>query len=155
MTPNIAICTLICAAVLMVVLTVVDATILSDHNRFLKDFVNQELLAILGVILAITLASAASLHLEFNKIEERFGRAGLGKAREGVKSAAYCLIGLFLASVVLVVTKPLFGDDAEKTLSLINGAALFILLWNVLLLIELTQAAFSIQPRLPPPREGE
>jgi hypothetical protein len=36
---------------------------LSDDNTFLKNFVNQELLAVLGVIVTITLASAASLHL--------------------------------------------------------------------------------------------
>lgn len=44
---------------------------LSDRNDFLRDLSSRDILPVLGVILVITLASAAQLHLEFNKIEER------------------------------------------------------------------------------------
>ena len=48
----------------------------SDQNSFLRNFVTHEFLSLLGVILAITLASVANIHLEFNKIEERYQRVG-------------------------------------------------------------------------------
>jgi hypothetical protein len=108
-------------------------------------FVNQELLALLGIIMTITLASAASLHLEFNKIEERHNKRGLVETRRGVKQGAMCLIVLFTVSVFLVVIKPLV-HDSEIIQALFNGSAVFILLWNVLILLELTQLAFAIQP---------
>ncbi len=118
---------------------------ISDDNEFLHHFVNQELLALLGIIMTITLASAANLHLEFNKIEERHQKRELTNTRRKVKEAANCLIILFLVSVVVVVVKPLLNGN-EHVQALFNGAALLIVLWNVLILVELTQLTFAIQP---------
>jgi hypothetical protein len=53
-----------------------------DSNPFLKNFVNHELLNLLGVILAITLASVVNIHFEFNKIEERTKKKVLSSFRE-------------------------------------------------------------------------
>lgn len=123
--------------------------ILSDKNQFLKGFVTQEILAILAVIVSITLASTSSLHLELNKIEERHGIRGFVKTRGGVKQAAYFLIALLVAAVVLVVTKAAMADFLPETgEALLNGIALFILFWNVLILISITQAIFSIKPSI-------
>ena len=95
--------------------------------------------------MTITLASAANLHLEFNKIEERHQKRELTNTRRKVKEAANCLIILFLVSVVVVVVKPLLNGN-EHVQALFNGAALLIVLWNVLILVELTQLTFAIQP---------
>jgi hypothetical protein len=146
MTRSISWCLLICAFAIIVICAVVKPEILSDKNDFLHHFVNHELLALLGIIMTITLASAASLHLEFNKIEERAKKRGLVETRRGVKQAAYCLIILFVLSVTMVVVKPLVHGNDTMT-ALINGAAVFIVLWNALLLLELTQLAFAIQPQ--------
>jgi hypothetical protein len=51
------------------------------------------------------------------------------------------------ATEPLVVIKPL-GADQPIIASFLNGLALFILLWNVLLLIEITQTVFAVQPDL-------
>lgn len=66
MTRGIAICTLIAALAVVLVCTVYNPSYLSDQNEFLHHFVNHELLALLGIIMTITLASAASLHLLIN-----------------------------------------------------------------------------------------
>ncbi len=145
MTRTIAICALICAATLVVVIAACRPEWLSDTNDFLHNFVNHELLGLLGIIMTITLASAASLHLEFNKIEERFKQRGLKKTRHGVTQDAFCLIGLFFISVLIVVIKPIVGHG-EVAEAVFNGAALVILLWNILILVEITQLAFAIQP---------
>jgi len=121
----------------------------SDQNGFLQNFVNHEFLNLLGVILAITLASVANLHLEFNKIEEKHQREGLQRTRQSVKKSAYWLIGLFITGVVIVVIKPLLagGETAE---AVANMAALFIVLWQVLILVNLTQLVFAIPPDIRP-----
>ncbi len=79
---------------------------LSDENKFLKDFVNQNALQTLGFIVTITLASAASLHLELNKLEDNTGLAFV-RTRSSVRKSAYALLVLLAATVVLVVAKPL------------------------------------------------
>lgn len=115
---------------------------LSDNNSFLKGFVNQELLAVLGVIVTITLASAASLHLELNRLEDAYGE-GFEEARSATKRYAYMLIWLFLGALVLVVAKPIvaINDHIEAAL---NGTAIIIIVLNVLALVDLTGAVFAI-----------
>ena len=100
---------------------------------------------VLGVILAITLASTAQLHLEFNKIEERAGKRILIKSRAGISGATYMLIWLFFASAMLVVIKPIVCDS-ERAQAICNSLGVFLLVFNIVILIEITQAAFSIPP---------
>jgi|SRR5450631_3900753 hypothetical protein len=147
MTRNIAICTLISALAVVLICAIYNPSYLSDQNTFMHHFVNHELLALLGIIMTITLASAASLHLEFNKIEEKFQKHGLTNTRRGVMQGAYGLIFGFLLAMALVVFKPLL-PHSEGAEAVVNGLALIILLFNVLILLELTQLAFAIKPNI-------
>lgn len=149
MTRSIAYCTLIVAAGVIIALSVCAPQILSDKNGFLEKFVGSDLLNILGVILAITLASAGQLHLAFNQIEERHKTPGLRTSRAGVHNAAYFLIFLFLLAVLIMIVKSALPKE-EWIQSLVNGAEIFILLWYILILISLTQVTFKIRPELPP-----
>ena len=63
---------------------------LSYANPFLKGFVNPKLLSFLGVIVTITLASAANLHIELNKIEEAAGKSAFVNTRVSIKRSARC-----------------------------------------------------------------
>ena len=144
MTKSIAYCALIVSSGVVIIIAVYSPTMLSDNNSFLRDFVNHEFLNVLGVILAITLASAAQLHLTFNRIEERYKQRGLTKTRARLHQAAYWLIGLFLIAVVFVITKPIIAHTYALQ-SLFNGGAAIILLWNALILIGITQATFAIK----------
>ena len=147
MKQNVYICILVVFSGVMLVSTIAAPNLLSDGNSFLKDFVGSEFLSILGVILAITLASSAQLHLAFNQIEERFNRHGMTRSRAAVRSDTYALIVLFLIAVVVVVGKAALATEAWSQ-SLFNGAALVILLWNTLLLISLTRTVFALPPVL-------
>lgn len=130
--------------------------ILSDNNIFLKNFVNHQFLNLLGIIIAITLASTANLHLEFNKIEEMAKDTILSKTRVSVKKSAFCLIGLFSAGFLLVIVKPLIQYSAISS-ALLNGAAILIVAFNILVLIDLKQLVFKIQPmfKMIPQDQGE
>ena len=119
---------------------------LGDDNEFLRDFINHEFLNVLGVILAITLASTANIHLALNRIEEYWNAPGaLSGSRSTIKKASYWLIGLFTLGVVVVVVKPI-AAESETSRAFFNAIALVVLLWHVLLLINLTEVVFRIQP---------
>jgi hypothetical protein len=138
---------LIVAAALVLACAICAPGVLSDQNTFFVTFIGPDLLEILGVILAITLASSAQLHLEFNKIEERFKMRGLTKTRASVRQDTYALIFLFVIGIAIVVCKPLLAA-ADWSQTIFNGLALLVLLANVLLLVSLTRTTFSISPHI-------
>jgi hypothetical protein len=97
MTKTVSYCILIVLSGVIAAISSSSPSVLSDKNEFLSRFVGSDLLNTLGVILAITLASAAQLHLAFNAIEERAEKTVFKKSRDGLRQAASWLIGLFLA----------------------------------------------------------
>jgi hypothetical protein len=143
MTKNIAIISLIAVFSVLIICIIMQPSWLSDSNQFVGEFAGRDMLPILGVILAITLASAAQLHLEFNKIEEKAGREILNKSRTAVRGAAYGLIGLFLVGSFLSVVKSIVCHT-ERAQATVNGLCLFVLFFNIIILVEIIQAAFAI-----------
>ena len=116
---------------------------LSDRgNSFLSSFVNQEFLAFLGVVVTITLASAANLHLELNKLQDSTRRK-FPKTRASVRVSAYSLIASLLSGIIIVITKP-YINSSNFMSSLWNSAAIVVLLFDVLVLADLTRAVLRI-----------
>jgi hypothetical protein len=148
MTKTVSYCALLVVALFLAMATVLRPEIMSDENKFLCDFVGQNLLAILGVILTITLASAAQIHLALNEAETAAGKVFLGKTRSGVHSSSYWLIWLFLVAVAVVVVKPYFSSS-QSLQSFFNSASLFILFWMVLIMSSLMRLVFAIKPLFP------
>jgi hypothetical protein len=145
---TIALCLFMAVAAVIVCVSVATPATLSDANGFLKDFVGSQLLGFLGVVVTITLASAANLHFELNKLEAERQKRGFVKTRGAIRQSAAWLIGLLLLAIALLVIKPALGSN-QTVQSLANGGALLIVLFNVLVLIDLTQMAFKIGPDLP------
>jgi len=138
-------CIFTAAVGVWIVLSVSSPWVLSDKNSFLKDFVGGDLLNVLGVILAITLASSANLHLAFNSIENEVKKTFLVRTRAAVKKSAFSLIILFVIAVVAVVVKPLL-PQSEISMSIVNGICLLVVLFNILVLTDLTALVFRIGP---------
>lgn len=139
-------CAIICFTTVVMILSSVVPEVLSDRNSFLKGFVNHEILNVLGVIVTITLASAANIHLKFNDIEEKYRTpGGLRGTRGRVHQASFWLISLFLSAIVVVVVKPYFIGVIWAE-SLLNGLSLLILFWHVLIMISITRLIFSLKP---------
>lgn len=121
---------------------------LSDHNKFLKEFVGSDMLSLLGVVVTITLASIANVHFELNKIEEANKKTGFRKSRAELKQSANWLIASLPMSLALVVVKPwVCGNEVYESLA--NSFALLIVLFDILMLIDVTKMAFIITPNLP------
>ena len=148
MTKSVAFSLIIGMVFMLSTIVLVQPSLVSDKNLFLKDFIGSNLLNVLGVILAITLASSAQLHLELNKAEERHGRAGFKKSRSSIRGANVGLIIMFVLAVSALVIKSA-ASDSDRAQAAFNAVELFLLFMNVLFLAELTQAAFSIKAHFP------
>lgn len=114
-------------------------------NSFLIGFINHEILSTQGVILAITLASIANLHIAFNKIEEDFGEGKLAGARAEIRQNAYGLVFAFVASVIVVFVWPYFVSQPIMH-SMLYGIALWLLLLSVIILVDIMDTVFSLPP---------
>lgn len=147
MSATVSYCILIVSGALVLGFAGCAPNILSDSNLFLESFVSENLLNVLGVILAITLASAGNLHLTLVQIEERLDKSCFDTMRKGIRIAANYLIGIFLFAVVLTVLKPALAKNAWSQ-TLFNGAALFLLLWYILILISLTHGVLAIKAEI-------
>ena len=117
---------------------------IGDQNEFLNNFVNHEYLNILGVILAITLASLSQLHLTLGKLHKKLGKEGLADIRSEIKSSAIWLILGFIFGLIAVIMKPLiiYGVAGE---ALINAFYLLTLLFYILILSDITLSVFDIE----------
>jgi hypothetical protein len=121
--------------------------VLSDANTFLRYFVGNEFLDFTGIIVTITLASIVNLLVEMSKLESKVGFKVFVKSRDDVKHSALSLIAALIVSVITVVSKPLICDG-ERSQALLNGFVLGIILFIMLILIDVTIAAFQLEPVL-------
>lgn len=131
------------AVAFMVMVTVKAPWILGDSNNFLEGFVNHEFLNFMGIVVTITLASTASLHIELKKLEKEAGKEFLVRTKRAVRNSAYSLICAMLLSVVLVVVKPLL-PSSETAAAFANSCALALILWGVSVIYDITRLAFKL-----------
>jgi len=114
-------------------------------NAFLSDFIGHEVLGILALIATVTIASAANIHLAFNRLEEKADKLGaFASARKEVNDSAIALVYLFLMTVGMLIVRAISED--VYWVSFWNGASLIILLVNMFVLIDLTLAIFELTP---------
>lgn len=116
---------------------------IGDSNGFLRDFINHEFLNILGVILAITLASLSQLHLSLGKLKPALGDDGLSQIKGEIRSSAVWLILGFIFGIVAVAIKPLvvWGEAGAAS---INVFCMLILFFYILVLSDITLSVFDI-----------
>lgn len=124
-----------------------------DGNPFLKGFVTHELVSLLGVIVAITLTSTATIHFELNKLEAQ-SSFPFTRTRTAVRRSAYSLIILFALGGILVIMKPLMGNDPHATAAA-NALAISIVLFNLFVLVDLAQTTFKIPAQVSAVKGGD
>ena len=123
------------------------------ENHFLQNFINHELLNILAIIMTVTAASVANIHLVFNRAEETIKKPNyFGGARKEINEGFWCLIVLFLVAIIALIIRSSFIGDLFWV-SLLNGLGLVILLMYILVLIDITTAVFAMHPFSPPSDE--
>jgi len=120
------------------------------ENIFLQGFINHEILALLAIILAITFASVANIHLALNRIimrtvgrKKERGQQASQKVRREVNSNAWLLFWAFIVCVISLIVKGSMPDHTY-IVSAMNGVALAVLLLNVLVFYDIYRAIFAI-----------
>ena len=127
---------------LVVLIAATESWILSDYNTFLKEFVGPNLLNVLGVILAITLASIANIHLELRLLEQQYRfKDGINSIRNEIRKASIGLISVFGLAFLLAVAKPIVSVN-ESTTAFMNGLGLLALFFNILVMTAIVRLVF-------------
>lgn len=116
---------------------------IGDSNLFLRNFINHEYLNILGVILAITLASLSQLHLSLRRLSSVVNGAKLAEVRSEIRSSAVWLIAGFIVGLIAVLVKPLVVCGEAGAASL-NAFCLVVLLFYILVLTDITLSVFDL-----------
>lgn len=145
MNKTISFCAILVLVGLIVVFSVFFPKILSDSNSFMAGFVNHELLAFLGVIVTVTLASAANLHLTLNKLEEDKRVKVFSKARAKIRLSCNFLLSILVIAFFLVFLKPVLTANNEVAQAFANGFAIFLVCCSILVLIDITRSILMIE----------
>lgn len=137
---------LIVTAGVIVAMSVCNPSILAK-NGFLIGFVNQEILGIMAVIMTISIASIATIHIWFNELEEKHERKVFGAARREINQAAFSFIGLFVLQLICLFVRslPIFEQN-ETAVSLFNGVSLLLLLGSVITLWDIMAVVRALTP---------
>jgi hypothetical protein len=108
-------------------------------------FADHEFQSLVGAVVTMTLASATHIHIALKKAEARAGEAFPENTRRKARLSAFSLIRLMFFAVVIVMAKPLLPAEPSSS-SFVNGAAVLVVLFGILILVDLTKLAFSIDP---------
>lgn len=115
---------------------------LSDKNKFLKDFVNHEFLAILGFIVALTLNFSGNIYFELNRLEDKTGQPFI-RARSAIRKSSVSLLVAFGVAGILVITKPMLLEKLIYS-AIANTLAILIVFFNLAVLYDLSNTVFGI-----------
>jgi hypothetical protein len=119
-------------------------------NDFLGHFITYELLGILAVILTVTLASIANIHLSLTRLvrmafkNKAEGMRRANDVRREINQNGWTLVILFVVACVLLFVK---GWPEQKNLyimSLVNAFGITILFTYILVLCDTYQVIFAI-----------
>lgn len=127
-------------------LSVCSPAILND-NEFLRGFVTHEILGMLAVIMTISIATIATIHIWFNELEQKHEKRVFGAARREINQSAMVFIGLFLFQLAVLIVKSLHVFAANETArSLFNGVSILVLLASVLTLVDIMNVVKALTP---------
>lgn len=129
-------------------MTMFDPNILAS-NTFLDKFVGAELIALLSLILTITLASVANIHLALNRIikdnfkDVKAGYAAAMPVRREINSNAWLLFVLFIFSVAAIVMHGWFSENIYLE-SFVYGIELIVLVLNICVLYDIYRSVYEL-----------
>lgn len=114
-------------------------------NKFLNDFVEHDILGIVGLMMTIAIPSIATIHIWFNELEVKSRSRIFGSARHEINSDALFLIWIFLILLVLLFLRSSFSTH-QMVVSLSNGFAMVLLFCSVLTLLDILRVIKSLTP---------
>lgn len=142
MMPSNAIATLSVFAILLIFCITWRPEYLSDENTFLKEFVDQDLLAFLGIILTLSLSLLAQLFISVGKLSEKLDSTAATDIRDELRSTAKVLVGVFFVSLLVVFAKPIL-PSTEVWVASINALVVWLVVFYSLILADVVLSIFD------------
>jgi hypothetical protein len=121
--------------------------VLDDENSFFKDFISHEMIDFMGIIVTITLASVTNILVELIKLERELKLTIFEGSRNDLRHSAFALIISLAATFILVAIKPLISRG-ETAQAFVNGFGILIIIFSLLILLDITLAAFQLRPNI-------
>lgn len=116
---------------------------LSDEgNPFLKDFMDNDILSVLGFITAVGNAATLSIFLHLNRLEDETP-VKFSRTRSSLKKSAVSLVYIFMIAFLALITKPLLGS-AEVSSAIMNSIGIICIIFSLSVLRDLTLTVFGI-----------
>ena len=114
-------------------------------NTFVQAFVGPDLLSLLVVILTITFASVANIHLSLNRFQASAApsrKQAIDDIRGEINDNAWLIFTAFIVCVVSLLAKGAFTDPVG--IAATDAICLLVLLVNALVMHDLYHAIFAL-----------
>lgn len=142
-------CIIIISTGIVLVLSICEPNFLAENN-FLVKFASEGAVALLAVILTVTLASVANIHLTINRIIAKAyasnpskGIAAAEPARKEINENAWVLIIVFFLALAAIFIGGVDGIGINLK-SIVHGAVVLFLIINVIVLYDIYKATFDL-----------
>ena len=116
------------------------------ENKFLQSFIGPDLLSLLIVILTITFASVANIHLSLNRFSAKASpasRQGIIEIRAEIDANAWLIFMAFVVGLIALLAKGALSA-IPLGLAATNAVCLLVLLVNLLVMHDLYHAIFAL-----------
>jgi len=136
-----------CVTVSSFISTCLYPTFLTE-NSFLEKLASPEILSILIVVLTVTLASAANIHLALGRIEKLYLRKGrdvknqIAEARRELSVNVWHLFGSFCAMLICLLIKGYARN--VHVLAGCNSAAIIVITMNLAILYDIYASLYLL-----------
>lgn len=118
-------------------------SVLSDTgNLFLRDFMDNDILSVLGFITAVGNASTLSIFLHLNHLED-CSAAKFIRTRKSLKKSAVSLVALFALVFSSLIIKPLL-PEGERYSATTNSIGVLCIFFALSVLRDITITVFRI-----------
>lgn len=130
------------AAVLLAVSALYPSAFSDGGNSFLKDFMDNDVLSVLGFITALSNASILSIFLHLNYLEDEVEFIATN-TRRGLRLSAISLVVIFLAAFAIVILKPIL-PAWEVASAIANALGILLVVFALSVLRDITLTVIKI-----------
>lgn len=144
---------------LILFVAVIAAPDLLATNAFINELASHELVSVLVVILTVTMASVANIHLALGRLKKKFKENGnnidglVKEARKELSENAWYLFGAFCILIIVLVIK---GSAATPSvIAICHAIALLILTLNLVILYDIYKSVYLLTSLDEPAHPGQ
>ena len=117
-------------------------------NSFLSDFVRNQLVSVIVVIVTVSLVSVTQINLEYTRIERRFRQKVFQAPRRTLNISSAILVALLFLSLLIAFLKSHFEGFLIAT-SFIHSAGLMLVFVGAFIMYDLIRVVYALASEEP------